>query len=138
MGPSDLYNKANELGLQFTEGYDQSVLPAFTFKSRQAGSPPTFLSYTINRVRRSNVDDQELLMRGLLSVTTQWFHIPQAALDNATGSNGVTIQAPDPKPDDEFVDSSGITWVINDSGVKSLTFNGQTIEHSCMASKEVT
>lgn len=135
MGPSDLYNKAAELGLQFSEGYDnqQGSGTLVTFNSRKAGSTQNFSSYALARVRQSKVSDGERVMRGLLGVTVNRFHVPQVALDNATPTNGGAVPAPAPKPNDQFVDPLGNTWVVNDEGADSITNNGYVIEFVCMA-----
>lgn len=130
MEPADIYQKSSELAGAFRE--------TLTFQSRQSGSPPTFVTYTVANCLRAVISDTELLARQLLSVTTRRWHIPQLDLDNANDAEGNDAQAPRPKPDDQFIDQSGVTWIVNDGGVETTEYDGQTVDHVCLCSKAVS
>jgi len=77
-----------------------------TLRSRQAGSPVSYLAYTVARVRRKSLTkDQELAFAGVIfGKQIRVFQFCQALLDSAL--------APPPKASDEILDAFGVTWVV--------------------------
>ena len=91
--------------------YQRDGLETVTFKSRQPGTPTTFMTWTLPRVFFRALTKDEASQAGVTAAQMRVIQVFAVALANATAISPATGAAPNPKQRDEFLRGDGTLWI---------------------------